>query len=703
MAKFDSAMVDSASDDLHGSVNINSLNKEIVFSKDLQNAPLVNITINGHIVKVPLGITVIQACEIFNIEIPRFCYHDKLKIAGNCRMCLVEIQPGPPKPQASCAINVAEGMVINTESAMVKKAREGAMEFLLANHPLDCPICDQGGECDLQDQAFIYGSGKSRFDFEKRAVKDKNLGPLVKTQMTRCIHCTRCVRFMEDIAGTAEIGSFNRGNETEIATFLNESIKSELSGNIIDLCPVGALTSKPFAFKARKWELEHTYSIDIMDGVGSAIRIDHKADEVLRILPETNNEINECWISDKTRFAYDGLFVQRLANFYLKYNNILNKSTQEECFDAVCKHINLLSNQASEIAILLGDQVDVDTCNILGQIATKIGCKIACNQDGALINKSSRSNYIFNVKISEIEDCDVFVIVGSNPRLEAPVINLKIRKAFVEKKAKIFVLGQKVDLNYSYTHLGDQKSTLAKILDGTHEICATLSSAKKPLIILGQDAINDDDGYNVHSIVMSIAQKYCIRENNYIGFNMLHKVSSRVGALDFGCAKNTYKEVIESCINKDVKLLFAFGVDEFDLKDIKDTFIVYFGSHGDLGVKYASAIIPTAAYTEKSAYYINTEGRLQQTTKAVNLIGDALDDSLAIATIAKKCWSDISLEFDQALDLFNNLSTDVSGLSFDQNYSIPSGVFSIKMKSFFQTCPISRASKTMALCEQEIS
>ena len=444
------------------SSKFNFVNKNIILDENLENEKDINITINGKQVKVPAGITVIQACEMFNVEIPRFCYHDKLKIAGNCRMCLVEIQPGPPKPQASCAMNVAEGMVVKTDTEMVKKAREGVMEFLLANHPLDCPVCDQGGECDLQDQAFIYGNGKSRVDFERRVVKDKNMGPLIKTNMTRCIHCTRCVRFMEDVAGTSEIGAFNRGNETEISTYLETAISSEMSGNIIDLCPVGALTSKPFAYKARSWELVKTYSIDTIDAVGSNIRIDSKGNEVLRILPKINNEINEEWISDKTRFSYDGLFVQRLDKAYLKQYGKMQAVKFSECIDYIANQFSLLKNPSKDFAILLGDAVDSYTSYLITKVAEKLNFKVACVQDNAKINASSRPNYLFNSKIANVDNADLFLIINSNPRKEAPVINSRIRKAVINNKAKVFVLGDNLsedtlDLNYKYTYLGNKK------------------------------------------------------------------------------------------------------------------------------------------------------------------------------------------------------------------------------------------------------
>jgi len=669
-------------------------NKSVVLDKSLGEQKAVNITINGKVVQVPNGITVIQACELFNVEIPRFCYHDRLKVAGNCRMCLVEIQPGPPKPQASCAINVAEGMVIKTDSAMVKKAREGVMEFLLANHPLDCPICDQGGECDLQDQAFKYGSGTSRFEPEKRAVEDKNMGPLVKTQMTRCVHCTRCVRFMEDIAGTSEIGAFNRGNDVEVATYLNRGIKSELSGNIIDLCPVGALTSKPFAFKARNWEMQKTYSVDIMDAVGSNICIHHKANEVLRISPSINEDINEEWISDKTRFAYDGLALQRLDSFYVKSFGKLAKTSKNDCFEAIKKQFNLLQNPSEQFAILLGDVVDNQTASQAVNFAKQIGCQIACNQDGANINTASRANYIFNDGLAAIEEADVILLVGTNPRLEAAVANIRIRKAAVENKAQIFVVGQKCDLNYPFTHLGDEKSILGEILNGSHAICEQIKSAKKPMLIIGQDAINDEDGLEIHNTSMQIADKLFARPQiNHVGFNMLHKVAGRVGSLDAGANQNTYKQIISLAKSGKIKMLLCLGVDETELK-FDDVFVVYAGSHGDFGVNFANAIIPATTYTEKSAQYTNTQGLIQCTMQAIATLGEAMDEA-EIVKYFKQTFAGKNTGANTS-NLCNN-----DGLKYQAIIVALKGKFTLKMKSFYQTCAISRSSATMAKCIQE--
>ena len=675
------------------------------FILDTSITDFVNVTLNGKPVKAPKGITVIQLCEIEGVEIPRFCYHDRLKIAGNCRMCLVEIQPGPPKPQASCAMNVAEGMIINTETDMVKKAREGVMEFLLQNHPLDCPICDQGGECDLQDQAFLYGRGESRFSDDKRAVVDKNMGPLVKTQMTRCIHCMRCVRFIDDIAGTNEIGAFNRGQDVEVTTYLNTAIKSELSGNIIDLCPVGALTSKPYRFRARSWELKKTYSIDVLDAVGSNIRIDSKGNEVLRILPALNESINEEWISDKTRFAYDGLKLQRLGHYYEKRDGKFVKTDKSSAMDFIKHSIASMQNPKEQIAFIAGDLADCESVLAFKKLAEELEVeKFTCLQDGSKINTSSRANYICNNGIDCIEQSDAILIIGSNPRLEAPLFNARIRKAFLNNKAKIYLLGEKCDLNYNFTHLGSDRSILDDILEGKNAVCDILKNAKRPCIILGQDAINDTHGIEIHNKCLEIASLYTQREG-WNGFNMLHKAAGRVGGLDLEfTSKYSLYDIIQQAINGEVKVLFLLGADEINFESLKaspNLKIIYLGSHGDRGAGNADVILPTRAYTEKSAHYVNTAGHLQSTFKAVAGVEEALDDKDAIVEIAKT----LNLKAINAHLLTKEVKevveqkSEQKELSFNRSQVKLSGEFRLTNKDFYQTCYISRASKTMAICK----
>jgi len=681
------------------------------FVLDKNITEFVNVTLNGNAVKAPKGITVIQLCELEGIEIPRFCYHDRLKIAGNCRMCLVEIQPGPPKPQASCAMNVAEGMVINTETEMVKKARAGVMEFLLQNHPLDCPVCDQGGECDLQDQAYLYGRGESRFDADKRAVTDKDMGPVIQTQMTRCIHCMRCVRFIDEIAGTNELGAFNRGNDVEVTTYLNTAITSELSGNVIDLCPVGALTSKPYRFRARSWELKKTYSIDVMDAVGSNIRVDSKGNEVLRILPAVNEDINEEWISDKTRFAYDGLKMQRLGFFYAKQEGKLNKISKYEAFSKVKTIIDNLSDSQSQIAAIAGDLADCETMLALKKLSSQIGFnKVTCLQDGAKINSSSRANYICGTGIAGIEESDLVLIIGSNPRSEAPILNARIRKASLQNKAKIYLLGEECNLNYNFTHLGTQKSILDDILSGNHDICKAIKNAKKPCLILGQSALTAEDGLEIHNKAMQLANSQMQRDG-WRPFNLLHKAAARVGGLDAALSGDvhldyTADKIIQACTEGKVKLLILIGADELDfdkISHLKDLTIIYIGSHGDRAVKYANIIMPSCAYTEKQAHYTNTAGTLQTTLKAVAKPEEAMDDAELICELSK-CFTTTFVPFIDSASLYEEVKqlTKQRAAEHELHFSVStaklSGNFTLPKANFYQTCYISRASKTMALC-----
>ena len=643
---------------------------------------MTKVTINKQEYDFPVGITALQACEIAGVEVPRFCYHKRLEIAGNCRMCLVEIQPGPPKPQASCAMPIAENMIINTNTEMVKKAREGVMEFLLANHPLDCPICDQGGECDLQDQAFVYGKGCSEFTDEKRAVPEKNMGPLIKTNMTRCIHCTRCVRFMESVAGTSELGAFGRGGTTEISTFLNQNIKSELSGNIIDLCPVGALTARPYAFSYRSWELSKTDSIDVMDGLGSFIRVDAKGDEVVRILPRENDDLNEEWISDKSRFASDGLLVQRLDRCYTKQNGKLVKSNFDDSLAYIAKKISGVS--ASKIAFLTGDFVDLETVFALKDLANKIHSPYTeCRQDGAKIITNQREDYIFNPKVRGLDEADVLLIVGSNPRIECPVLNARIRKNVCDRNLKVFVIGEEVDLTYKYTFLGSEKSLL-------DDVAKIFGEAKRPMMILGQDALCSHDGYAVHAKCLEIRDKFLKKESEWNGFAMLHKNSARVAGLDAGFVfSGGVNEILEKCESGDISVVFSFGSDEIDVSKLANAFVVYVGTHGDKVASVADVILPAAAYTEKDASFVNTEGLVQKTKQAVRRRFDMLNDVDIVHKIARLFECEVSSDY---------LVRCVKNFGFDNRIS---GNFQLSPVSFYQTDFISRNSATMAKCFSE--
>lgn len=658
---------------------------------------MVKVLINGIEREVESGLTVIQVLEMDGIQVPRFCYHERLKIAGNCRMCLVEIAPGPPKPQASCAINVSEGMSIKTDTEMVKKAREGAMEFLLANHPLDCPICDQAGECDLQDQAFIYGRSGSRVSEEKRAVSEKNMGPFIKTEMTRCIHCTRCVRFMEDIAGSSEIGSFGRGNEMEISSFLNQGIKSELSGNIIDLCPVGALTAKPYTASYRSWELTKTSTIDVFDGLGSAISVESKGDEVIRVLPRINDEINEEWISDKSRFAIDGLLFQRLDSAYIK--NETGKLVPTSIFEALLCASNKIKSidTTSEMAIITGDFTDTESIFALKSLALALDCSYTEGRQKQYdFDISKRENYIFNSRIVGIDEADVILIVCSNLKKEAPVLNARIRRNILERGLKVYLIGENIDLTYQYIHLGKEKSILNDILTKTNSFSEILASAKKPMLIAGLDAFLTD-GLKVHQILLQISDKYLAREN-WNGFNILHQNSSLVSVFDAKfVSKIGINGILKKAKTEEIKVIYAIGADEIDASNLKNTFIIYQGSHGDKLAEIADIILPSTAYTEKQATFVNTEGRAQKTTKAVNAKGDALDDKTLVEKLASELGISVSFDTNQ-----KQLPAPKTKTAIDTSRPIP-GLFTLSEFNFYTSDYISRNSKTMAKASREFA
>ncbi|GDX36168.1 NADH-quinone oxidoreductase subunit G [Alphaproteobacteria bacterium] len=673
------------------------------------------ISINGKSQIVPEGITVIQACEIADIEIPRFCYHERLAIAGNCRMCLVEVAGGPPKPVASCAMNVTEGMQIFTDTPMVKKAREGVMEFLLANHPLDCPICDQGGECDLQDQAYQYGKGKSDYHEHKRAVKDKNMGVLIKTQMTRCIHCTRCVRFVEDIAGTCEIGAVGRGENMEITSYLEKNIKSELSGNVIDLCPVGALTSKPYAFKARSWELKKTNSIDVMDALGSNIRIDSRGIEVMRILPIINEEINEEWLSDKARFCYDGLKYQRLDNAYLKENNKLTKTTYQQVIKEIANKIKNL--KSDEIAGLSGQLASVEDIFALKSLLEKLGSKnFDCRLQNQKLSNKNPASYLFNSTISGIDNADLILLVGVNPRKDAPVLNARIRKRYLSRDCQIFSvgLGNNPDLTYPYQNLGNDLITLKQIAEGKHQICDQLKSAKKPMLIIGNDAVSGDNGEMLQHFCQMIAHKFNFIQNDFNGYNFLAQNSGLINGLELGFDQTTTQEILDKCENNKIKLLFLLEVDDnIDFDKLKDVFVVYIGSHGDKGASNAGAIIPATAFSEKEAFYINIEGRVQSTRRAVFAPQNAQEDWQIFLDLAREIECDLGfkdhLEIRQKIIInFPNLAKiDQANprLMANDNLSNPSNfvnqLIAVKDYDFYLTNAITRASRTLNKCSTD--
>ncbi len=565
------------------------------------------LTVDGIEVEVPQGATVLQACEAAGKEIPRFCYHERLSIAGNCRMCLVEVKPGPPKPQASCALPAMDNQEVRTNSDMVKKAREGVMEFLLINHPLDCPICDQGGECDLQDQSVAYGRGGSRYDENKRAVTEKYMGPIIKTVMTRCIHCTRCVRFAEEVAGTEQIGAIGRGENMQITSYLEKAVSSELSGNVIDLCPVGALTSRPYAYEARPWELKKTLGIDVMDAVGTNIRFDSRGREVLRVLPRVNDDVNEEWAHDKTRYAVDGLMRRRLDKPYVRRDGKLVPASWAEAFQAIAD-----VNAGSSVAAVAGDLLDCETMFAARELLDKMGSTlIEGRQTGLKYDVSSLAAVNFNSTLNGIETADAILLVGTNPRWEAPLVNTRIRKA-IKHGAKVYAIGAETDLTYKVEWLGNDMSLLAKL---PNAVADALKGAKRPAIILGGGALAVE---GAHGAALALAESFNLvrdtEDGPWNGFNVLHMAASRMGGLMLGWAQ---PGGIADLVAARPKLLFALGADEVDFGKFDGSFKVFVGHHGDKGAAAADVILPSAAYPEKNGTYVNVEGRVQMSDKAV--------------------------------------------------------------------------------------
>ncbi len=592
---------------------------------------MTKLIVDGREIDVPPEYTLLQACEAAGAEIPRFCFHERLSIAGNCRMCLIEVA-GIPKPQASCAMGVKDLMpnkdgspkVLSTRSPMVRKAREGVMEFLLINHPLDCPICDQGGECDLQDQSMAYGIDSSRFHENKRAVEDKYLGALVKTSMNRCIQCTRCVRFATDVAGVPELGAFGRGEDMEITTYLEEAMRSELQGNVVDICPVGALTSKPYAFAARPWELNKTESIDVMDALGCAIRIDTRGSEVMRILPRTNDDINEEWISDKTRHVVDGLRTQRLDQPYVREDGKLRPATWREAFSAIAQRMVLRANPA-RMGAVVGDLAAVEEIFALKDLMTRLGvANLDCRQDGAALDPAwGRATYLFNSTIAGIESADALLIVGSNPRKEGPLLNARIRKRWRAGKFPIGVIGPKADLTYTYDYIGAGPDTLAAIC--RHSFADLLRKAQRPIVLLGAGVFARPDGAAVAGLAAKAALDLGAVKDGWNGYGVMHSAASRVGALDLGFVPGQGGlRTRQMAAYGTLDVLFLLGADEVDIAP--GAFVIYIGTHGDRGAIRADVVLPGAAYPEKSAIYVNTEGRVQMAARASFPPGDARED-----------------------------------------------------------------------------
>jgi NADH-quinone oxidoreductase subunit G len=672
---------------------------------------MAKLTIDGKEIEVPDGINVLQACELAGVEIPRFCYHERLSVAGNCRMCLVELKPGPPKPAASCAMPVADGQEIKTNSPMVQKAREGVMEFLLINHPLDCPICDQGGECDLQDQSMAYGVGRSRYQENKRAVKDKDLGPLVETHMTRCIHCTRCIRFSTEVAGVEEMGATGRGEHMEVGTYVEKCLSSELSANIIDLCPVGALTSKPYAFSARPWELARTESIDVMDAVGSNIRVDARGTAVMRVLPVLNEDINEEWISDKTRYACDGLRRQRLDSPYVKRDGKLQPASWAEAFEAISA--NLRGKHGSKIAAIAGDLADAEAMCALKDLMDALGSpNVDCRQDGAVLGGGSRAGWLFNTTIAGIEDADALLIVGSNPRWEAPIINARIRKRWLRGGFPVGVIGEQRDLTYRHDYLGAGPQTLKEVADDSHPFAAVLKAAGKPMIIVGQGALAREDGAAVLAAARKIAEDCGAVSGDWNGFNVLHTAAARVGGLELGLLPGQggrdVAGILEAAQNGAIDTVFLLGADEIPMDRLGSAFVVYQGHHGDAGAHRADVILPGAAYTEKSGTYVNTEGRAQRTRRAVFPPGEAREDWTILRALSDALGKRLSYDDIFALrrrmagisSVFDSIDEVLAAEWGDFGAAGPLGEapFLSPIRNFHMTDPISRASETMAAC-----
>jgi len=665
---------------------------------------MLKLKINEIDIEVEEGLTVLQACEKAGVEIPRFCYHEKLSIAGNCRMCLVEIEKSP-KPVASCALPAAEGMDIKTNTAFVEKARKGVMEFLLANHPLDCPVCDQGGECDLQDQSMFYGVDKSRFKENKRFVPEKNMGPLIKTQMTRCIHCTRCVRFATEIAGVTEIGAIGRGEDMEITTYLEQSMQSELSANVVDLCPVGALTSKPYVFEARPWELKKTETIDVMDAIGSNIRVDTYDWEVKRVLPIINEDINEEWISDKTRYACDGLLNQRLDTPFIKYNGKFEKASWNEVFKIIKSKIENTSHD--KICGFVGDLTNMETSYIFKEFFDRtLGIdNYESRSEERFLDIKKRENYLFNSTINGIEESDLILLIGTNPRYEATILNARIRKAYLNNNTKIISLNDLGDLTYPYKSLDGKTQSIKDIFDGNNEISNKIIDSKKPLIIIGESLLKTSSSKYLFNKIKEFLIKNNKVTKQWHSFNILSCDAAAVGNYDLGLIKEE-NNLLNDLKDHKFEVVYLVGQDNLDF-DKKDEFIIYQGSHGDKGAEIADIILPGCAYTEQDGYFTNLEGKTQKAQKASYPPGDAKEDWQIINELAefmnnRKLFNDKD-ELESSLFNYLNLQKLKQDNSKEQNKDSMNREFQnenlkIFVKDYYFSNVIARSSKTMIEC-----
>src|SRR5712691_7118189 len=681
---------------------------------------MTKLLVDGKEIDVPPEYTLLQACEAAGAEIPRFCFHERLSIAGNCRMCLVELK-GSPKPVASCAWGVrdcrpgpkGEPPEVNTRTPMVKKAREGVMEFLLINHPLDCPICDQGGECDLQDQAMAYGFDRGRYEENKRAVRDKDFGPLVATSMNRCIHCTRCIRFLTEIAGVEELGATGRGEDVEITTYVEKALGSELSANIIDLCPVGALTSKPYAYVARPWELHKTESVDVLDAVGSNIRVDARGAQILRVLPRLHEDINEEWISDKTRFAHDGLVRRRLDRPYIRRGGRLVEAEWREALDLVADRLNAVPGE--RIAAVAGDLCDAEAMFALKELLHGIGAtSLDCRQDGAKLDGSCRAGYLFNTTIAGIEQADFCLLVGTNPRWEAPLVNARLRKRYLQGGFRVAAIGPALDLSFPVEMLGDVGATLNTLVAGEHPWAELLFGAKAPMLVLGQGALARPDGARVLGAGRAIADIIGKGRPDWNGFNVLHRAAARVAGLDLGFLPGPGGRdgagILDGCRSGAIEVLYLLGADELDLANTGSAFVIYQGHHGDRGAARADVVLPGCAYTEKDATWVNTEGRVQLGRRAVFPPGEAREDWAILRALSGALGHPLPFdslpELRQRMRAAHPIFARIDGIvpaewgGFGEGGPVDAAPFVYPIADFYRTDPISRASPTMAECSE---
>lgn len=673
----------------------------------------VNIKINGQDVKAQAGQTILQACEAIGIEIPRFCYHDRLSVSGNCRMCLVEVKPGPPKPASSCTLPIGEGMEIQTDSEFAKTARRDVMEMILLNHPLDCPICDQGGECDLQDQAVQYGADRSHFHEDKIAVCKKDIGPLINMTMTRCIQCTRCVRFAQEVAGIPILGKYGRGEHSEIGTYVTATFDSELSGNLVDICPVGALTSAPYHYTTRSWELRKTESIDVQDALGANIRVDTRGNQVMRVQPRINDDVNEEWMSDKGRFSVDGLLRQRLDTPYVRRGEKLEATDWKGAFARIAEVVK--KSDGKRIAAIAGDMTDCETMVAMKDLMTALKApSMDCRQDGVMHNPKVRSSYIFNSTVPGIDEADAILFVGSNPRWESPVLNARVRRRYMNGGVAIASVGPDVDLTYPCENLGDGPTTLKELVSGKHAFAKTMKAAKNPMIIIGQGAIGREDGDAVLGAARTLAEKTGVVTDDWNGFNVLHTAAARVGGLDVGFVParsgKDINGILEGASEGEFDVVFLLGADEIDMNKLgPKALVVYIGHHGDIGAHRADVILPGAAYTEKNATYVNTEGRAQQTNLAIFPPGEAKEDWTIIRALSDVLGQTLPydnlaqvrerlVKANRAFKAIGEAKAAKWGEFGGEAKNMGSAAFECPIENFYMTDSISRASATMAEC-----